>query len=116
MVATNVVGSRFAKPATATNRVVEIPVGTISFTGGNLAADFSNQVEIAPNSAVTSMSANKLTLTFNKSTGLMNGTVVRPGGGTALKYSGVVLQDQSIGGYGFFLGTNQSGRVVLGAP
>ncbi len=111
-----VIGSVFLKPASATTRVVDIPSGTISFTGGNLAPDFSNQVVIAPSSAVTSTNANKLTLTLNKSTGLMSGTVVRPSGGTALKYSGVILQNQSIGGYGFFLGTNQSGRVVLGAP
>ncbi len=111
-----VLGSLFVKPASPTTRVVNLPSGTVSFTGGNLVSDFSNQVTIAPNSAVTSTNANKLTLTLNKSTGLMTGTVVQPSGGTPLKYSGVVLQDQSIGGYGFFLGTSQSGRVVLAAP
>jgi cyclophilin family peptidyl-prolyl cis-trans isomerase len=109
---TNVVGSVYVKPATATNRIVNLPTGTVSFTGGNLPSDFSNAVAIAPNSTVTSSNANKLTLTFSKGNGVMKGTAVHPDGAPLAKFSGVVLQKQ-VQGAGFFLGTNQTGRVLL---
>jgi len=110
------VGSQFIKPISATNRVVEIPNGVVAFTGGSLNPEFSNTVAIAPNSIVTSSSPNKLTLTFNKGTGVMTGTAVHPNGTPTLRFSGVVLQQRQIGGYGFFLNTNASGRVLLQSP
>jgi cyclophilin family peptidyl-prolyl cis-trans isomerase len=109
---TNVIGSKFVKPATATQRIVDISTGTVAFSGGSLSPEFSNEINIAPNSVVTTTSPNKLTLTFNKASGLMSGTVVHPNGTPTLKFGGVVLQQQ-VGGSGFFLNTNASGLMLM---
>ena len=108
-------GSTFVKPATSTTRVVDIPTGTVAFTGGNLPSDFSNDIIIAENSSVTTTSPNKLTLSLNKGNGLMTGTAVHPSGTPTIKFKGVVLQKQESGA-GFFLGTSESGRVALDGP
>jgi cyclophilin family peptidyl-prolyl cis-trans isomerase len=112
---TNVTGSRFVPPATSTTRIVDVPTGSIAFSGGNLPSDFSNAIAISEASVVTSSSPNALTLAFAKPTGLMKGTVVHPNGAPTYKFSGVVLQKQAIAA-GYILGTNQSSRVYLSAP
>ena len=106
-------GSTFVKPATPTNRVVNLPTGTVSFTGGNLLSSFTNAITIAPNSLVTTTSPNKLALALNKATGLMAGVAFHPNGTPIVKFRGVVLQKQESAA-GYFLGTNASGRVLVG--
>ncbi len=112
----DVIGSRFTKPATPTTRIVDIPTGNILFSGGNLAAPFTNDVLIASNSSVTSTAHNNLKVSFNKATGLMTGSVLPTGSAITLKFSGVVLQEKSTGAYGYFPGPSESGRVVLLGP
>ena len=105
---TGVIASRYV----FTNHVpvLNFSTGQVWFANGNLAASFTNQVVLGTNNKVTS--TNKLSLSIATGSGLFTGRVTPPGG-KAIAIGGVVLQKQEFGG-GYFLGTNQSGRVYFG--
>ena len=106
-----VAGSRFVPP-TVTNLVINITNGIAGFTNGNLTLDFTNHVMLDAKGKVFNQGANKLSLSISKSSGTFSGSVTPPGGGKAVSFKGALLQKQNHGS-GFFLGTNQSGRVSL---
>ena len=111
-VQTEVVGSHYSAPESKTNRVIEIENGLVTLTGGGLADALVNAISIAPNSKVTNLGTNKLSLTFTAGTGLFTGRVLNPETGKTLTLQGAVLQKQNHGA-GFFLGATGSGRVAL---
>ena len=78
--------------------------GQLLLTNGNLPQSITNQVE------TTDSGTNKLT--FRTSSGLFKGSVMNPETGQPISVSGIVLQNQNVGA-GFFLGTNESGSVIL---
>jgi hypothetical protein len=86
--------------------------GTVSFSGGNV-ADFSNSITVTADNKVVNQSENRLTLSFVLPSGLFNGSVTPPDGTRARPFHGAVLQNSGVG-YGYFLGTNQSGSVMVG--
>ena len=108
---TTIAGSRFEKPA-ATNWVLNLTNAVVGFTNGNLVADFTNTVAIDAKGKVMNESTNKLTLSASKSTGLFSGSALPPAGGKTVSFKGAVLQKQT-NGFGFFLGTDASGRVSI---
>ena len=57
---------------------------------------------------------NRLVLTVVTPLGLIHGAVTPPEGANSLPFRGVLLQKQRSGA-GFFLGTSQSGRLLLQA-
>jgi hypothetical protein len=59
---------------------------------------------------VTNLATNKLTLSISKATGLFRGSVKAPGATRSTPFKGVLFQKADFGA-GFFLGTDQSGRV-----
>lgn len=85
--------------------------GFFTFTGGNLTADFMNDVAFGAANKVVNLSPNKLTFSL-KNDGTFSGSVLNPSTGKSLKYTGAVLQKQGIGS-GFFLGTDQGGKVLV---
>jgi hypothetical protein len=93
--------------------VLNISNGEVWLANGNLTDSFTNQITLDSASKVTNQSTNALTLAVTSSTGLFKGSVVNPDTGKAIAISGVVLQKQNFGG-GFFVGTNQAGRVFFG--
>jgi hypothetical protein len=102
-----------------TNRPAGTPVVTLSnatvlLTEGNLPAPLTNDVVLSPLNkiTVTSTNTNKLTLTVTAATGQFSGSFVNPGTRKPSLIKGVLLQKHEMGG-GFFLGTNQSGRVYF---
>ncbi|MGD0615164.1 MAG: hypothetical protein ABSA69_06955, partial [Verrucomicrobiota bacterium] len=105
---TGVIASRYV----FTNKVpvLDFSTGQVWLANGDLAASFTNQVVLGTNNKVSG--TNKLSLNIATASGLFTGSV-RPPEGKAISIGGVVLQKQSFGG-GFFLGTNQSGRVYFG--
>ena len=107
-----ILGSRFTKP-NATNQMLYLTNGTVTFTGGNLAADFTNNVTLDPKGKVTKQDANKLNFGINSGNGLVSGSATPPAGGKSISFKGAILQKQT-NAAGFFLGTNASGRVYLG--
>jgi len=58
------------------------------------------------------LSSNRLTLAFKPATGSFSGKVTIPNTKAALPFSGVILQGLGIG-QGYFLGTGQSGGVMV---
>jgi len=102
-------GVRFERPADKTLSVLNFSSGRVEFTAGNLAEDFSNDVTLLKNK-VGNLSDNSLKLSIKTSSGLFSGTVVVPGTTEKIKFRGVLHQKQNHG-WGFFLGTNASGRV-----
>ncbi|HET7625969.1 MAG TPA: hypothetical protein VFM25_11970, partial [Verrucomicrobiae bacterium] len=105
---TNSMGSPFNK----TNApITGFGVGTVAFSGGNLARDFSDTVFVT-GKKVKNQSETRLTLKVNPNTGLFNGSAENPGAKKPVKFKGAILQEQSSGS-GFFLGADQSGRVSV---
>jgi hypothetical protein len=93
--------------------VLNVSTGEVWLSNGNVNPAFTNQVALSAASKVTNLSSNKLTLTITTTSGLFKGSVVNPANGKTITINGVVLQNQNYGG-GFFLGTNQTGRVFFG--
>jgi hypothetical protein len=111
-----VVGSRYVAPVGVTSRILQMSGGQLSFAGGNLAEDALLSVTLNPGSKVTNNSAPaKLTMTFTVSSGLFKGSYTPTNAGAkAVRFAGAVLQ-KGTSAAGHYLGTNQSGRVLLEA-
>ena len=108
-----VVGSRYIAPP-GTNRLSLLGYtnGSVVLSGGELSVPFTNGWSMDSKGRIANTSSNKLNLTINAARGLLQGTVVEPGASTTIRFKGVVVQKQNAG-YGYFLGTNQSGSVLL---
>jgi len=104
----NIAGSRYTPPST--NRVINVTNASVLFSGGNLTADFANDVTLSLDNKVLNTSSNMLTLTIQKPNGLFTGSVTPPGAASSVPFKGAVLQKQDKGA-GFCLGTNLTGRV-----
>jgi hypothetical protein len=107
-------GELYAPPVSG-SPILPFASGTVSFSGGNLDTDFSNDITLGANNKVMNTSPNKLSMSFVPSTGLFNGSVTPPSGGRAFPYHGIVLGISGIG-YGYFLGTSESGSVTVQGP
>jgi hypothetical protein len=106
----NVTGSPYnpqARPITGFSS------GTVVLNGGNLTTDITNAVTVSVNNRVTPSTADGWTLTLNVSQGWFKGRAVPAGADPIVQFNGVLLQNQNAGS-GFFLGTNQSGKVTFG--
>ena len=108
---TPLMGSIYVAPAT-TNRVLNITNAVVLLARGNLGQPFTNNVVLGTDNKVRNTSSNSLVLTIALPTGLFTGTVTEPGTGRTILVRGALLQKQVLG-CGFFLGTNQSGRVTI---
>jgi len=108
---TEAVGSKYLSPPTG-SRVINVATGQVAVANGNLAQSFTNHVVLGTDNKVMNLSSNKLTMTITPLTGLFKGTVTAPGTTRSMVLNGVLLQTRNAG-YGFFLGTNQSGRIYF---
>jgi hypothetical protein len=110
---TTLTGSRYL-PGNATNRVLALTNGAVILSGGNLSRTWTNAIALDATHHVSNASPNQLTLTLSPATGLFKGSFLDTGTVRTVAFRGAVLQ-KSTNGAGFFLGTNQSGRVLLEA-
>jgi hypothetical protein len=92
--------------------VLNVSTGQVWFANGNLSAPFTNIVALSAANKISNLSSNKLTLTIVTPSGLLKGSVTDPVSGQVKPINGVIVQKLNAG-YGYFLGTNQSGRVRL---
>jgi hypothetical protein len=106
--AVGVVASEYA----FTNRVPVLSAGTneLLLTDGDLGEPLTNWVVLATNDKVTS--SNRTSVGISAASGLFKGSALPPFG-KAIPFTGVILQKQGFAS-GFFLGTNESGRVYFG--
>jgi hypothetical protein len=107
-------GSRYVPPSGASNTVLNIAHGSISFVGGNLPEPLVNSFVLEPGSKLTNEGPNKLTLTFALPTGLFTGSLTPTNTTRAIPFKGTVLQKAN-NASGYFLRTTSSGRVLLEA-
>jgi len=105
-------GSRYTA-ATATTRVLDFTNGLVSLNGPRLAAPLTNHVFLATNNTVQNLDTNKLTFTIVKPSGLFSGKVTPVGETRSISFNGVLLPKLNLG-TGYYLSTNQSGRVYFG--
>src|SRR5262249_36730356 len=113
--ATTAEGSRYHRPAMG-SKGLNFTSGTVMLSGGHPAQPITDSINLGANNRVSSVNSNKLTLTFKSTTGSFTGKVLNPGTTQMLIYNGVILQGLDVGS-GFFLGTSQSGQVLVqGSP
>jgi len=100
-------GSRYLRPPAGTP-VLDFTSGKVVLDGGNLSQNITNTVTLSPNNQVTG--AGNLSLRISLPAGSFKGktTLQKP-----TPFSGVLLQKRNAA-YGFFLGTDQSGKVYFG--
>jgi hypothetical protein len=106
-------GARYTPPATSTSRVIGMTNGVVIFEGGDLSVPLTNAVTLTSANKVTDLSlSNKLSLKLTVSSGAYSGSLTKPGKKRADSFKGALFQDVN-GGYGYFAGTNGSGRVLF---
>jgi hypothetical protein len=106
-------GARYTPPTNKLSRVIQMTNGMIIFEGGNLIVPLTNAVMLTENNKVIDSSlTNKLSLSLTVANGTFAGSVREPGLMRSNLFKGVLLQDES-SGYGYFLETNRSGRVLF---
>jgi uncharacterized repeat protein (TIGR01451 family) len=87
--------------------------GALVLESPELAQSITNALYLGANNKFTA--SNKLSLKLTTSSGLFTGTGTNRLAGKAIAVKGVIFQKQNLGA-GYFLGTNQSGKVSLGNP
>ncbi len=107
-------GSRYVAPAKGVAALVWSN-GVALLEQGNLIVPLTNSMTLstANKFTITSTNTSRLALSLTASSGLLIGSFVHPDTLKKSAIKGVILQKQAQGG-GFFLGTNQSGSLVLG--
>lgn len=103
------VGSRISKtnsPATT------FESGRVSFLGGDPLLAIENEIAVSKKNRVTNLGTNKLSMSISSGQGIFKGKFTNPNTGRPTAFKGVILQKQGFGG-GYFIGTNESGRVML---
>jgi hypothetical protein len=108
----NVAGSAYIA---ANQPVLDMDLGLLSFTGGDLTAGITNLIQLGPNNSVTSLAqhpTHSLQLKFTSSSGLFSGKVTDPNSGNVLAFQGAVFQNQT-NAFGYFPGKTQTGQVNL---
>jgi hypothetical protein len=106
-------GSPFVPPGAGTNiLVLTNGAGTVEFSGAGLSNTISNRISLGPDSRVVVISGPKLTMSFNRSNGLMHGKVADPEGVGSFSFSGVVLQSESVA-RGYLIRSNLTGPVLV---
>ena len=106
------IGSVYLPPVGVTNRVLNLSSAILTLAGGNLSTDLTNLVALGSNSRVTNLSTNQLSMSFSLSTGCFRGNGFDPLRRKSVSFGGAVFQKLNAG-YGFHLGTNVSGTVLL---
>jgi len=104
-------GSSYLPPR-GTNRVLDMSVAQLLFSGGNLASDLSSLMGLGVNGRVACLAGARANMLFSAARGTFAGTVVEPFSGMARPFWGAVLQ-KSGGGYGFLLGPTETSEVSL---
>ncbi len=105
-------GTLYTPPTT--NRLLNFSAGQVVFSGGGLSQPLTNSVTLDPLNRVINLTGNPMTFTISLVNGTFTGTFRSPASAPTRTFEGVLLPLQNAG-YGFFLGTNQSGQVRLEA-
>jgi len=86
--------------------------GQVVLEGGGLTQNITNNIILSSKNVVTNEGPNKMSMSINTSSGLFHGNIVDPATHKSIVFNGAVLQKTNIGA-GTFLGTTQSGQVLV---
>jgi len=92
--------------------VLGFTYGQVFLARGNLPASFTDQIEFGNQNQIVDLTDKKPALSLTTSTGLLTGSIVDSLTGKLISVKLVVLQNQQVAA-GFFLGSSQSGKVIL---
>jgi hypothetical protein len=112
-VETAVTGSRYAPPASGLSPWNWVN-GTVELDGGNLSEPITGDVEFGGGNQLIPVAGAlpQFKLKVQSATGAFSGSFLHPETGRTSSCRGVVLQKQNLGA-GFFLGSSQSGYVLV---
>jgi glucose/arabinose dehydrogenase len=102
------IGSAYRAPGT--NTIFGETSAVVIMSQGGLDQKVTNNVSLAPRAKVADAGTNKLALKLTQKSGVFTGKVTMPGAKKSTTFKGAILDKQGYGG-GYFLGTDQSGRV-----
>jgi hypothetical protein len=94
--------------------VFQFTEGAVAFAGGNLPDALSVPMELLANNKAAPVGASNLWLSISASSGRFSGSFSVPPARERYRFQGVLLPQLECG-YGYFLGTNQSGYVRIGS-
>jgi hypothetical protein len=107
-------GSSYYAPAD--KPLLSLTSAQVLLEGGNLPFSITNEVTWTPKNTILLTNAadtNKLTLTINKTSGVISGSFANPSSPKdIIKVNGVLLQNKT-NAQGYFLGTDESGTFLL---
>jgi hypothetical protein len=89
--------------------------GTVTLGGGNLPQPLAVPVRILANNRVVPSVPIKLRMTLNAASGKFSGSFSPSSSGRGESFQGILIRPLN-GGFGYFLGTNQSGYVRIEGP
>jgi hypothetical protein len=113
LIQTNVLGSRYQAP-TAAHPLLDFTNGLLRLAGGDYVGLLSNSVTNPPGNPLVYRGTNELSLKLNSPTfGLFSGSLRDPISKKTIAFKGGILQTQPWAA-GLFVGTNQTGQVILG--
>ena len=100
--------------ASSTNAALSWTDGVLQVRDGNLPAPLMNNITLSPTGKLTNNGGtiSNLTFSLNRNTGIFNGRFRDPQAKRTRSYFGALFQNEDVGA-GFFLGSNQGGRVTL---
>ena len=107
----SITGSAFASPPRGT-RALDFTNGIAVLTDGNLATPLTNGLVLKTNNTFTVSGTNKLAITLNTTSGLLTGSFFHPKTRRTTTFKGAISQENNFGA-GPFLGTNQSGTILI---
>jgi len=107
---TNFIGSRYV----ATNPILNVTTGQVVLSDGRLDPSYVTSATLGANSKMTNTGPGKLVFTFTLSSGLFKGSYQPTNTVKAVPFNGAVLQKAGRAS-GFFINSNQSGRVSFEA-
>ncbi|HTG45198.1 MAG TPA: hypothetical protein VK633_11775, partial [Verrucomicrobiae bacterium] len=108
-----ITGSYYEEPPIGI-QVLNLNTGSVILSGGNLSASLTNNITLNVDQTVTvdPAATNGLSLTIDIASGTFSGQFVDPTSAATVPVQGVLLQ-ASTNAVGYFLGTSQSGSIIL---
>lgn len=108
----NLRASHFQQPTSSVDLTTNMTGKYLVFEGGNLAESLRSEVSLDSRNQLGFSELSNVFLRLNSRTGVIQGSFLHPVTGSKALVYGALLQEQADFA-GFFLGTNQSGRIVL---
>lgn len=109
---TEILGSLYRKPIIPVTRALDLTNALVELHGGGLPRGITNDVVLRFDSVFINQGTNALMISVNISKGTYKGTATEGGSTQRVTFKGALFQKDSSGS-GFFLGTNESGRVRI---